>query len=204
LLTLLGVPFEVRAPSFEEHPVADQAAADVAAYFSRCKALSTAMDDPEAVVIGSDTVIDLDGAVLGKPRDLEEARLMLRRLAGRDHLVHTAVTLVCAARRIDATEVATARVWMKPFNLGEHERYLATGDSLGKAGAYSIQGPGSMLITGLDGDFSAVVGLPLRLVAKLLSRAGVAVPVDVERLYESASYGNWPRFRGAQASSDAH
>ena len=96
-------------------------------------------------MLGSDTVIELDHDVLGKPADLAEARAMLRRLAGRDHQVRTAVALVCSARAIDVVALSTAVVRMKPFDERVHERYLATGESLGKAGAYSIQGEGGEL-----------------------------------------------------------
>ena len=195
LLALLGIPFEVQSPIFEECVVPGHAAEDLTASFARGKAHSVAKDDPEAIVLGSDTLIELDGEVLGKPRDLAEARTILRRLAGREHLVHTAVTIFCPARLKESTQVSTARVRMKPFNAEEHERYLATGDSLGKAGAYSIQGPGGELVERLDGDFTTVVGLPLRLVAGLLSQAGVTVPVDVDRLYATMPYGNWSRFQ---------
>ena len=83
---------------------------------------------------------------------------------------------------------------MKPFDERRHERYLATGESLGKAGAYSIQGEGCDLINSIDGDFSTVVGLPLRLVAQLLMQAGVRVPVDLDDLYAIKPYANWTRF----------
>ncbi len=197
LFALLGIPFEVRTPAFEERVVPGRTGDDLAAGFSQGKAASVAADDPEALVLGSDTLIELEGELLGKPVDLAEARAMLRRMAGRAHLVHTAVTVVCRARPFEATEVSTARVRMKPFDAGAHERYLATGDSLGKAGAYSIQGPGGDLIERLEGDFPTVVGLPLRLVAALLTQAGVTVPVDVERLYATMPYGNWSRFQVA-------
>ena len=85
---------------------------------------------------------------------------------------------------------------MKPFDERVHERYLATGESFGKAGAYSIQGEGGELIDYIDGDFPTVVGLPLRLVARLLTQAGVKVPVDVEELYLIKPYPNWVRFSG--------
>jgi septum formation protein len=83
---------------------------------------------------------------------------------------------------------------MKPFDERVHERYLATGESLGKAGAYSIQGEGGNLVDSIDGDFPTVVGLPLRLVAQLLTQAGVKVPVDLDVLYTVKPYANWVRF----------
>ena len=196
LLALLGIPFEVRNPFFEEHIIPGQPAEDLVASFARGKANSAARTDPEALVLGSDTVIELGSDVLGKPADLAEARTMLVRMAGRSHQVHTAISLLCLARHIDITQVSTATVRMKPIDAAAHERYLATGDSLGKAGGYSIQGAGSELIEDLHGDFPTVVGLPLRLLSTLLTKAGIPVPVDIEQLYRNKPYGNWARYPG--------
>jgi septum formation protein len=147
-------------------------------------------------VLGSDTVIELDHDALGKPADLMEARAMLRRLAARDHYVHTAVAIVSFVREIDIVALSTATVRMKPFDERLYERYLATGESFGKAGAYSIQGEGGDLVDSVVGDFSSVVGLPLRLVAQLLTKAGVKVPIDLDELYIAKPYANWARFPG--------
>jgi len=196
LLALLGIPFEVKSPTFEERFIPGQAAVDLVAYFARGKASSVARDNPDAIVLGSDTIIELDGVVLGKPVDLADAQTMLYRMAGREHLVHTAVTLSCHVRRVDTTRLSTARVRMKRFDAEAHARYLATGDSLEKAGAYSIQGPGAELIEAFDGDFTTVVGLPLQLVATMLGQVGVCVPVDINALYAAKPYGNWARFTG--------
>lgn len=196
LLALLHIPFEVRPPGCEELMVPHRSAGDLVADFARAKADSVAVRDPEAMVLASDTLIEADEVALGKPRDLAEARTILRHLAGRDHFVKTAVTAACRARHFEATEVSTARVWMKPFDVNVHEGYLATQDSLGKAGAYSIQGPGAELIERLEGDFTTVVGFPLRVVARLLAQGGITVPVDVESLYLRKPYGNWTCFAG--------
>ncbi|MEK7237638.1 MAG: Maf family protein [Nitrospirota bacterium] len=194
LLSLLGIPFDVDSPLFEERLESGRTAIEQVQSFAQGKAQSVARQEPEAIVLGSDTVIELDHDVLGKPADLAEARAMLRRLAGRDHHVHTAVAIVCSARAIDVVALSTAVVRMKPFDEHVHERYLATGESLGKAGAYSIQGEGGDLIDSIDNDFPTVVGLPLRLVAQLLTQAGVSVPVDLEELYAAKPYANWARF----------
>ena len=196
LLALLGIPFGVKIPSFEERMVADRPAIQQVMSFAQGKARSVARQEPEAIVLGSDTVIELDHDVLGKPADLVEARAMLRRLAGRDHRVRTAVALVCSARGIDVVVLSTATVRMRLFDERVHERYLATEESLGKAGAYSIQGEGGNLVDSIDGDFSTVVGLPLRLVSQLLTQAGVSVPVDLDALYVTKPYANWARFSG--------
>jgi len=196
LLALLGIPFDVKSPSFEERLVPDHPAIEQVRSFAQGKAQSVARQEPEAIVLGCDTVINLDHDVLGKPADLAEARAMLRRLAGRDHHVCTAVSLVCSARAIDVVALSTSVVRMKPFDERVHEAYLATGESVGKAGAYSIQGEGGDLIDSIDGDFLTVVGLPLRLVAQLVTQAGVRVPVDLDELYVTKPYANWARFPG--------
>ncbi|MEO5864738.1 MAG: Maf family protein [Nitrospiraceae bacterium] len=196
LLALLGIPFDVKSPSFEERLVSGRPAIEQVQGFARGKAQSVARQEPEAIVLGSDTVIELDHDVLGKPADLMEARAMLRRLACRDHHVRTAVALVCSVRAIDIVALSTVVVRMKPFDERVHERYLATGESLDKAGAYSIQGKGGDLVASIDGDFPTVVGLPLRLVAQLLAQADVRVPVDLGELYATKPYANWARFPG--------
>ena len=196
LLALLCLLFDVKPPSFEERLVADRPAIEQVMSFAQGKARSVAKQEPEAIVLGSDTVIELDHNVLGKPVDLAEARTMLRGLAARDHYVHTAVALVCLARPIDVVGSSTAVVRMKPFDERVYERYLATGESLGKAGAYSIQGEGGDLVDSVDGDFPTVVGFPLRLVARLLTQAGMRVPIDLDQLYVSMPYANWARFPG--------
>jgi septum formation protein len=194
LLALLNIPFGVRSPGSEESVEPHRPVDDLVAKFSQAKADSVAMQEPHSLVLASDTLIDCDGEALGKPRDVADARSMLRQLAGRAHLVKTAVTAECRDRQFGRTEISTARVWMRPFDEDAHERYLATQDSLGKAGAYSIQGPGAELIERLEGDFTTVVGFPLRLVAHLLTQAGMTVPVDIDALYVRKPYGNWSRF----------
>ena len=196
LLALLGIPFDVKSPSFEERLVPGRAAIEQVQSFAQGKARSVARQEMEAIVLGSDTVIQLDHDVLGKPADLAEAHAMLRLLAGRDHHVRTAVALACSAREIDIVALSTAVVRMKPFDERVYERYLATGESLGRAGAYSIQGEGGDLVDSIDGDLPTVVGLPLCLVAQMLTQAGVRVPVDLDELYATKPYANWARFPG--------
>ena len=194
LLALLGIPFNVKHPFFEERLIPSRTVIEQVQSFAQGKAQSVARQEPQAIVLGSDTVIELDRDMLGKPVDLAEARAMLRRLAGCDHQVHTAVSLACIVRGIDVVALSTAVVRMKVFDERVHERYLATGESLGKAGAYSIQGEGGNLIDSIIGDFPTVVGLPLRLVVRLLAQAGVSVPVDLDELYARKPYPNWTSF----------
>ncbi|MBD0315137.1 MAG: septum formation protein Maf [Nitrospiraceae bacterium] len=196
LLQLLGVSFVVCAPAFDEDPIAGVSPRDQAARFAEEKALSVARHRSQDVVLGSDTVIELDGTLLGKPVDLAEARSMLMRLAGRTHYVHTAVACCGPGSHTRRVETATAIVVMKPANERDIDAYLDTTESLGKAGAYSIQGRGGLFIDHLDGDFTTVVGLPLKVVAGLLTEAGHPVPSDIDALYQRRPYPNWNRFPG--------
>lgn len=197
LLTLLGIPFDVRTPDFTEAIDPDRNAAEQATTFARGKADSVAARESDALVIGSDTLIALDGEVLGKPADLDDAAAMLSRLAGRRHRIHTAVALASRSRSVDESGIETVLVTMKRLRAADLARYLDTGESLGKAGAYSIQGAGGGLIERIDGDYTAAVGLPLRLLTRMLEGVGVHVPVDVDDLYRRAPYGNWARFQGS-------
>jgi septum formation protein len=194
LLALLRIPFEVQTPTFEEQLMPGLPPLDQVAQFALRKAQSVAIVRPEALVLGSDTIVELDGSVLGKPRDLQEARTMLTRMVGRSHLVRTAAAFCWGAMAIESVEVATTTVRMKMGDNQTLERYLATGESLGKAGSYSIQGLGGDLVERIDGDFTTVVGLPLKIVARLLRDAGYLVPCDVEELYREKPYRNWSRF----------
>ena len=194
LLALLRISFEIVEPNFIEQLRRDLAPEEQARQFAAGKALSCATRFPDQLVLGSDTLIALDGEVLGKPADLVEARSMLQKLSGRQHLIHTAVALRRQADGVGDVAVATVLVWMKAFDEAELEAYLHTGESLGKAGAYSIQGIGGRFIERIEGDYTAAVGLPLRLTADLLRRRGLAVPADVEELYRAKPYPNWGRF----------
>jgi len=194
LLALLGISFEIVAPDFEEVPQPGWRPLQQVEHFAREKARSIAIARPAVLVLGSDTVIELDGRMLGKPVDPADARAMLRRLAGRPHSVHTAVALCRQTPHHEAVAIETATVQMKAYDEAAIERYLATQEPMGKAGAYSIQGMGGELIQTISGDFTGIVGLPLRTVAILLVGAGETVPVDVDALYQDKPYPNWALF----------
>ncbi len=195
LLTLLGVPFDVVAPPFIEQVRLQVAAEKQAEEFAAGKAKSCVASCPDSLILGSDTLIDLGGAVLGKPADVAEAGVMLRRLAGQKHRIVTAVAL--AGPELERCEVrlATVLVTMKPLNDAALAAYLRTGESLGKAGAYSIQGGGAAFIERIEGDYTAAVGLPLRLVVEMLQQRGLSCPVDIDQLYVRTPYPNWDLFR---------
>ncbi|MDR4495910.1 MAG: nucleoside triphosphate pyrophosphatase [Nitrospirales bacterium] len=194
LFNLLGIPFEIIPPSTIEDVQGQETPVDHVSRLAREKAGSVASHYPTSLVIGSDTVIELNGDILGKPADLNEARAMLNRLRGRCHLVHTGLALVAKARQIEDTWVETVKVWMKNFSDIDLQTYLKTQDSLGKAGAYSIQGEGAYLIEKIEGDYPTVVGLPLWKTAKLLEQAGIDLLRPVEEIYRTKPYANWKDF----------
>lgn len=139
---------------------------------SRQKALEVAATAaPEDIVIAADTVVAIDGTVLGKPRSVQDAFAMLARLSGRHHTVYTGVTL-CRGREVLTEHEATA-VRFRPLTHGEIEAYISTGEPMDKAGSYGIQGYGSLLVEGIEGDYFNVVGLPVCRLGKMLTRLGV-------------------------------
>ena len=194
LLALLGITFEIIAPAAEEIPSPDLSPREQTKQFALDKALSIARRHPDDLVLGSDTVIEIDGTLVGKPRDLDDARTMLRLLRGRSHHVHTAVALIHEAAYVTHVRVETALVRMKAFTDQELGRYLETGESLGKAGAYSIQGEAARFIESIEGDYPTIVGLPLRQTADLLEQQGVVLPTPVEEIYRLKPYANWQAF----------
>ena len=195
LLGLLGLPFDVVAPSFVEQVKPGVPVEQLVREFAVQKARSCTGVPADAVIIGSDTLSGLGTEALGKPDDLADAAAMLRRMAGRTHTIHTALALICRKPEFCDVSTETVCVTMKAFGADELQRYLDSQESLGKAGAYSIQGRGGSLIERIEGDYTAAVGLPVRLVADMLRRRGIACPVDVDRLYRERPYPNWERFQ---------
>jgi septum formation protein len=130
--------------------------------------------DRLAIVLGADTEVVLDGALLGKPSDAADAARMLRALRGRAHAVITGVALVSSGRRArEETAAVTTTVTMADYSDGDIDAYVATGEPLDKAGAYAVQGLGGRLVARVDGCFTNVVGLPLSTTRRLLAAWGV-------------------------------
>lgn len=194
LLALLGTAFEVVPPAAEEIPSPGLSPREQAKQFALDKALSIARRQPDDLVLGSDTVIEIDGTLVGKPQDLDDAGTMLCQLRGRTHHVHTAVALLHEAAYVTVVRVETALVRMTAFTDQELRRYLETEESLGKAGAYSIQGEGARFIETIKGDYPTIVGLPLQQTAALLEQQGVVMPTPVEEIYRLKPYANWKAF----------
>ena len=127
----------------------------------------------DELVIGADTVVWLDGKVLGKPRSREEAAEMLRALSGREHQVYTGVSLVRQGRLTSEHEVS--RVFFRELTEDEIEAYIATGEPMDKAGAYGAQGLGALFVSRIDGDFFNVMGLPVCRLGEMLREQGVRI-----------------------------
>jgi len=175
LLGRLGLDFGVLDIDIPEQRGSSEAPAEYVRRVAREKAgagLLRVAAVPGAVVLGADTEVILDDHVFGKPRDAADAAAMLRRLSGRTHDVVSAVSLVSAER--EAQEVSMSEVTFGELSEDDIAAYVATGEPMGKAGAYAIQGGGEAFIRRLSGSYSGVMGLPLYETARLLRQFGVA------------------------------
>lgn len=168
LLTLIGLQHEVRPADVDETLLAGEIPGAYAERLARAKASAVARAG--AVSIGSDTIVVVDGDVLGKPRDASEAAAMLRRLSGRSHTVMTAVAIVHDGGI--ASDVVTVGVTFRALRDDEIGDYIRTGEPMDKAGSYGIQGYGATIVDAVDGDYFAVMGLPLNRLIRLLESAG--------------------------------
>ena len=171
LLRLIGLQFEIEPSSVDEVARDGEAPADFALRAAREKALDVAARHPERLVLGSDTVVEIDGRILGKPSDQEDAVRMLSDLSGREHLVHTAVAL--AAKRECHDLVDSTRVRVLEVDEPTIRWYVATGEPMDKAGAYAIQGLAGLMVAGIDGSPHTVVGLPIHRLPELFAAHGV-------------------------------
>ena len=172
LLARAGYAFDVVPANVDESRQPSEAAAAYVARLARDKAAAVAGRYPERFVIGADTAVVVDGAVLGKPRDTDDAARMLRLLSGRTHQVLTGVAVRRGARCADAVE--TSVVHFAVLDAGQIAWYVGTGEPADKAGAYGLQGDGGRFVTRVDGSRSNVVGLPLARLERLLVQLGAA------------------------------
>ena len=173
LLERMGVrQFGIVAPDIDEGMDRALAPAELVERISSEKAQAAlAQAGPDAIVIAADTVVALDGAVLGKPADQADAARMLRALSGRRHQVYTGLTVALGESRYTVSE--ETEVTFRPLGEEEIARYIATGEPMDKAGAYGIQGYGALFVEGIRGDYYNVMGLPVCRLGGLLARLGV-------------------------------
>jgi len=171
LLTLVGIAHTVAPADIDESVRPRERPAPHAERLARTKAAAIAAREPDALVVAADTIVVIDGTILGKPRDEDDARRTLRTLSGRQHVVFTAVA-VARGRRVES-EVEEVTVSFRDLTDAEVAAYVATGEPMDKAGSYGIQGYGATIVERIEGDYFAVMGLSLVRTVRLMERLGV-------------------------------
>jgi septum formation protein len=171
LLELIGIPHEVRPSNIDETMRSREAPRRHAERLAREKASAIATREGDVITIAADTIVVVNRQVLGKPRDIEDARRMLSMLSGRQHTVITAVAVARGRKLRSAIE--EVKVKFRRLRDEEIDAYIATGEPMDKAGAYGIQGFGATIVECVDGDYFAVMGLPLARLVTLLRDLGV-------------------------------
>jgi septum formation protein len=171
LLTLIGIAHTVLPADIDETPFVGERPRPHAERLAREKAAVVAACEPDAIVIAADTIVVVDGDILGKPTDEAAAAMMLRRLSGRSHVVLTGVAV--ARDGVIASDVESVDVTFRELSHADITRYVATGEPMDKAGAYGIQGYGATIVTRIDGDYFAVMGLALGRMVRLMAQVGV-------------------------------
>jgi septum formation protein len=168
---MLGIPHEVDPVEIDEQPRPGEDPGHYAVRLAQEKARAGSAKHPDRWVLGADTVVVLDGAIIGKPESPADAEEMLLQLGGRRHRVISAIAL---ARGDDVLEACDeTSVWIRSMSRDTARAYVETGEPLDKAGSYGIQGLGAVLVQRIEGDYFSVMGLPVRLVADLMETAGI-------------------------------
>jgi septum formation protein len=181
LIAILGLPVQIIPSRVQEDTPDHWSPSQIVEGLSKRKAdavkdkLSESTDF-SSIVVGSDTIVVLNGKVMGKPRDASEAEQMLQELAGEVHEVYTGITCIRISDAKTVTSHRITKVRMRNLSSAQISRYVTTGESMDKAGAYGIQGIGSLLIESIDGCYFNVVGLPLSLLAVILEQFDITIP----------------------------
>ncbi len=177
-LTDLGLSFTTLAADIDETPLLDESPAAFAQRMAEDKATLIAARHPEAWVIGSDTVVTIEGRILGKPGDEAQALDMLRSLQGKTHQVITGLSLICIQENGSASLTRSTDVTFADFPDAILQAYIRTGDPMDKAGAYGIQTKGGFLVCTIQGSCSNVIGLPVSTCVVLLLQYGIIAPLQ--------------------------
>ncbi|HLH31244.1 MAG TPA: nucleoside triphosphate pyrophosphatase [Terriglobia bacterium] len=170
LLAILGYEFSVAPSSIDEAPEPGETPETYVVRVARDKGMEVASRVSDSVILSADTVVTIDGEILGKPADKDDAVRMLRKLSGREHSVYTAVTIINQRKRETLEDLERTRVWFKTLTDDEILDYIRREDVFDKAGAYAIQGYAGVYIPKIEGNYFNVMGLPLPLVHQLLCR----------------------------------
>lgn len=166
LLQLMGLPFTVQVSGEEEHPPKNATPDKVVECLSAQKAGHVFKEHSDCCVIGADTIVELDGEILGKPKSTEQAKDYLSRLQGRAHHVYTGITVMTPNGNLSRSECVT--VHFRPMNRKEIDWYVSTGDPMDKAGGYGLQGGACCFISHIEGNFFNAVGISLPLLYDML------------------------------------
>jgi len=176
LLTGAGLSFTTEPADVDETPLPMEPPGEYAVRLALAKAAKTASGHTDGVVVGADTIVVVDGEILGKPDSPGHAVVMLGKISGREHEVLTGVAVVDAATGKSVTGLESTKVRIRPLSRDEIEAYVATGEPLDKAGAYGIQGRAAFFVTGITGCYFNVVGLPLARLAQMAAGLGRPLP----------------------------
>lgn len=175
LLEHMGLKFEVEPSHYQEETYLELRPHERAKIISLEKAKAVAQKHPNAIIIAADTIVLFRGKMLGKPHTEAEAKEMLSMMNGRSHSVITGFTIVDTENNKTVTKSVATKVYFKKLTPGEIEAYVKSKEPLDKAGAYAIQGLGSVLVARIEGDYSNVVGLPLSALAEALKEFGINI-----------------------------
>ena len=173
LLEQTGIRFDILPADIDETVHGDPSSEDAVKTLSRMKAVHIAENNPEAAVIGADTIVTVDNKILGKPVSKQHASDMLRMLSNRSHTVYTGYTVCCLKTGLSITESAATEVFFKNISPGEAAFYTNTDEPYDKAGGYAIQGIGSFLVKKIHGSYTNVVGLPICETMEILIKEGI-------------------------------
>lgn len=180
LLAQMGVKFDVVPSNFDEWLDDSRLPEDVAKELALGKAREVAIAYPDALVIGSDTIVEIDGQQLEKPKDAEDAKRLLTLLSGKKNTVFTSLAVVCLEQGLEIVLAGSTEVTFKPMNETAIDKYIASGDPFDKAGAYGIQSGAAPLVEYIEGDYDTVIGLPTRELSRILNELDItANPVQV-------------------------
>lgn len=174
LLAQAGIEFEIVESGVDEHRADGETGPDFALRMACEKALAVSLRRPDALILGADTVVEIDGEILGKPQDRSEARTMLHKLSGRVHRVFTGFALARAASLVESDAIVSG-VRFRELSEAEVEQYIATNEPYDKAGGYAIQGDAGDFIAAVEGSTANVMGLPIDEVLEALRRHGVGI-----------------------------
>jgi septum formation protein len=200
LLSLMGIPFVIKAAGVDESPLHNEPPTELVLRVSQAKAFTVSDVRPDELVVAADTVVVLDGEVLGKPADAADASRMLHDLRGRPHMVYSGVTVWHPASRRVVCKLGESAVWMREYDSDEIAAYVASGDPMDKAGAYAIQHPEFAPASRVEGCWLNVMGLPLCHLGRALIQFGVQMPSNVPGTCAAFSQRDCAAYREILAS----